>query len=216
MSPTWRRRIARQLVRHAERVLHPIRPEWSAALKSELEHVPNDHRALMWAVGCVRVSYVERYFARSRALLAATAVGILFALQDDAIMGRLAAQVWPHWYTQFARLHKHLGLELWSIMAFTLPTAALAGACGMLLGRVAGKSSIALPCLSVLVWQLYNVGADIYFSSPISPFTMRSVWEGLTIAPTSAVLGVALPACALALGFRLTRGRLRSQLDTVA
>jgi hypothetical protein len=205
MSPTWRRRVARRLVRHAESILHPIRPEWSAALKSELEHVPNDHRALMWGVGCVWVSYVERYLAKSRALLAANAVGILFAFLDDAIMGRLAAQAWPHWYTQVARLHKHLGLELWSIMAFTLATAVLAGACGMLLGRVVRQSSIALPCLSVLVWQLYNLGGDVYFSSPISPFTMRSLWEGLTIAPASAVLGVALPACPLACGISSLR-----------
>ena len=139
-------------------------------------------------------------------LLAATAVGVVFAFLDEEITGRLAAKAWPHWYIQFARTHKHLGLELSSIVALTLPVAVLAAGSGVLLGSLARKSSIALPCFSVLVWQLYNVGVDIYSAPAICPFTMRSLWDPFIIFPTSSIVAIALPACALMLAFRLTRG----------
>lgn len=205
-SPTWKRRIARRLVGHAARVLCPIRPTWSEVLKSEVEHVPGDYQALMWAVGCVWASYMERYLSKFPSLLAATAVGVVFAFLDEKITGRLAAKAWPHWYIQFARTHKHLGLELWSIVALTLPVAVLAAGSGVLLGSLARKSSIALPCFSVLVWQLYNVGVDIYSAPAICPFTMRSLWDPFIIFPTSSIVAIALPACALMRAFRLTQG----------
>ena len=76
----WQRRFALRLVRHAAGVLRASRPEWAAALESELEHVPGHYRALMWAIGCVRASYMERYLGRSRPLLIAIAVGLAFAV----------------------------------------------------------------------------------------------------------------------------------------
>src|SRR6185437_14767081 len=71
MTAKWRRRLARHLVAHAEKVLSPIRPTWAGVLKSELDHVPEDRGALRWAIGCVWASYMERYLVRSRSLLAA-------------------------------------------------------------------------------------------------------------------------------------------------
>jgi hypothetical protein len=211
----WKRRVARRLVRHAGAVLYPVRPEWSAVHENELEHVPDDHPALMWAVGCVWASYLERYLGKSRSLLAATAAGMLFAFLAEAITGRLAAVAWPHWYIGFARAHRHVGLELWSIVALTVPMAVLAAACGLVLRSFAGKSSIALPCLAVLVWQLNDVVVDIYSAPADCPFTLRSLWESFTIFPTSSWVGIALPACALVIGFRLAKGQMPRLPDTL-
>jgi hypothetical protein len=122
----WQRRLALRWVRHAAAVLRASRPEWAAALESELQHVPGRYRALMWAAGCVRASYAERYLARSRPLLTAVAVGLAFALLDELVTGVIAAIAWSHWYVMFAKAHRHLSLELWSIVVVTLPIALLA------------------------------------------------------------------------------------------
>jgi hypothetical protein len=120
-SPRWQRRLARRLVGHAEMVLLPIRPSWAGVLKSELEHVPADPQALRWAVGCLWASYMERYFGRLRSLLAAIAIGVVFALLSERIAGIMAARPWPHWYVAFGRMHKHFSLELWFTVTVILP-----------------------------------------------------------------------------------------------
>jgi hypothetical protein len=76
----------------------------------------------------------------------AVGVGIILAVLSSALVGWIAAIPWPHWYTVFARMHVQLGLELWSVVAMTLPVALLAAGCAVLLGAMARKSpSGALP-----------------------------------------------------------------------
>ncbi len=112
---------------------------------------------------------------KSRLLLAAAAMGNLFALLDDAITGRLAAIAWPHWYIQFARVHRHLSLE-----------------------------SIALPFLSPGVWLLCGLGIDICYSPAECPFSLRALSGALALYPTSGLAGIVLPACGLVFAFRRT------------
>jgi hypothetical protein len=196
-SDTWQRRFAQRLVRHAAAVLRASRPEWAAALESELEHVPGRYRALMWAVGCVRASYIERYLGRSRPLLTAIAVGLAFALLDELVTGVIAAVPWPHWYVVFAGTHKHLSLELWSIVAETLPITLIGAGFGALLARLANSSKTVLPCVSIAVWVLY-------WLVPIPALCvvpLRVVWDAILLAATSNVASIILPGCALFLGF---------------
>jgi hypothetical protein len=94
---------------------------------------------------------MERYLSRSRPLLTAIVVGLAFAFLDELITGVLAAVAWPHWYLVFAKAHRHLSLELWSIVAVTLPIALLAAGFGALLARLANASKIVLPCASIAV-----------------------------------------------------------------
>jgi hypothetical protein len=78
------RRIALALVGHAAWMLPQARGQWGKAMQHELPRIENDVEALIWAVGCVTASYVERVRAmltRQRiriglaALLAGTAIG---------------------------------------------------------------------------------------------------------------------------------------------
>jgi hypothetical protein len=199
----WQRRCALRLVRHAAGVLRGSRPEWAAALESELEHVPGNYRALMWAVGCVRASYMERYVGRWRPLLTAVAVGLAFAVLDELVSGVIAAVAWPHWYVVFARAHKHLSLELWSIVAVSLPIALLAVGCGVLLARLANASKILLPCIALAVWALYWFVPVPAACACVVP--LRALWDDFLRSPTSYVAGFVLPACALLLGFCCAR-----------
>jgi hypothetical protein len=204
-SANWRRRTARGLVRHADRILRPTRPEWSDALSSELEHIPDDHQALIWAAGCVRASYMERYFSRARYFLAAAVIGVAYELLDETITGIMAAQRWPRWYVAFAKLHKHLSLELWSIFAYSVPSALVAAGFGVLLGRLRSKASIALPCLSLGVWFVFSLGTTVYWLAVTCSNPMRILWEAWILSPTSSVASVIMPACAMLLAFRRTQ-----------
>ena len=168
-------------------------------MESELEHVPGDYQSLMWAIGRVRASYMERFFGRSRSVLTAITVGIVFAILDEFVRGGLAAMAWPHWYVSFARAHKHLGLELWSI-AMILPVALMAAGFGCLLARLVKGSSIALPCVSIGVWVFYT------FVPALAPgaciVSLQTLWDDFLRSPTSYVVGIVLPTSALLLGFR--------------
>jgi hypothetical protein len=197
MSDAWQRRFALRLVRHAAGVLRPIRPQWAAAIESELQHVPGHYRALVWAAGCVRASYVERYLGRSRPVLTAIAVGLAFAFLNEFVSGIIIAVAWPHWYVVFAKAHRHLSLELWSIVAVSLPSALIAAGMGAALARLAGASKIVLPCISIGVWLMY-------WLVPI-PVTcvvpLQVLWEDVLRSPTSYAASIILPAAALVLGF---------------
>ena len=176
-------------------------------LRSELEHIPEDLRALRWAVGCVWASYRERYWPKGRSLLAAIGVGVVFAFLDIPVVGFMAARPMPHWYDAFARAHKHVGLELW-LTLMGLPTALIAATCGLLLGRFAARRTTSwLPFLSLAVWQLYGLGDEIRSAPAICPFSFRSLWEAVALFPASSIIGIILPACALVVGFRLVQIR---------
>jgi hypothetical protein len=200
-SLSWQRRLAMALIRHAAYVLRPTRPEWSEALKGELAHVPGNYRVLTWALGCVRASYFERYLGRSWPVLAAIAVGLVFAVVDEFVTGAIAAVAWPHWYTAFATMHKHMGLEIWWVVAETLPIACIAAGFGGLLARLAKASSMALPCVSIAAWVIYAL-----LPVPSSCIVLlRTLWEDFLRFPISNVASVILPISALILGFHRFR-----------
>lgn len=68
MSPRTdpRSRIARGLAAHAVRVAAPDQAEWAKAMMHEQEHLPSDAAALLWAIGCVSVSYRGRLRVMTR------------------------------------------------------------------------------------------------------------------------------------------------------
>jgi hypothetical protein len=75
-------RIARSLAAHAVRVAAPDHAEWTTAMMHEQEHLPPDASALLWALGCVSVSYRGRLRAMIRlpALLRWVALLVIFVL----------------------------------------------------------------------------------------------------------------------------------------
>jgi hypothetical protein len=210
MTPTatWKRRTARVMTRHAARILRPTRPEWSEALGSEVEHIPDDLQALIWAAGCVRASYVEGYFRRYFGFLAAAVIGVAFAILGETVTGVLAAQPWPRWYVQFAKAHRHLGLELWLIVGSSVPSTLLAAGFGVLLKRLTRKSSIGLPWLALSVWFVYGVGSDVYSSVVICNCPVSTLWESWVHSwvqfPASNMAAILMPAAALVLVFHMT------------
>ncbi len=54
------RRIARRLTSLAAHVLPHKRADWAQAMVNELEHIPDDHPALRWAIGCLITSFFAR------------------------------------------------------------------------------------------------------------------------------------------------------------
>ncbi len=54
------RRIALALIEHAARILPAARAPWAEAMRHEIHHIEKDREALVWAIGCVFASYVER------------------------------------------------------------------------------------------------------------------------------------------------------------
>jgi hypothetical protein len=196
-APAWQRRLALRLVRHAAAVLRASRPEWAAALESELEHVPGHYRALRWAAGCVRASYMERYIGRSRPVFTAIGVGLAFAFLNELVTGVIVALAWPHWYVVFAMAHRHLSLELWSIVAVSLPSALIGAAMGAALARLASASKIVLPCISIGVWMMYWLVPI----PAICVVPLRVLWDDVLRSPTSYAASIILPVSALFLGF---------------
>jgi len=205
----WKHQLARNLVRRAEKVVSPICRRWTRVLRSEVEHVPEDLRPLTWAVGCVWARYRERYWSKGRSLLAVIGVGVLFAFLDIPVGCFMAARPMPHWYGTFASAHKHFGLELW-LTLMRLPSALIGAPCGLLSGQFADRRTMTwLPFLSLAVWQLYGLGDEIRSSTAIYPFSFTSLWEADSLFPSSSIIGIVLPACALMIGFRLIQMRMR-------
>jgi hypothetical protein len=60
------RRMAVRMARHATWVLPGGRPDWAAAMRSELDYIADDRAALRWALGCVSASYAARLVALAR------------------------------------------------------------------------------------------------------------------------------------------------------
>ena len=199
----WQRTLACRLVRHACAVLRPTRPLWASAMERELEHIPTHFQTLVWALGCVRASYMERYFRNFRPALYAFAVGVAFAATDELLTGVLAARPYPHWYLTFAKAHRHLSLELWSVIALTLPVALIAAGFGAMLARIAKVSALTLPFVSLSAWALYALlPLPALYDAPL-----RLLWEAFVLWPTSTIAGIILPGCGFVLGYRLARPR---------
>jgi hypothetical protein len=198
-SSSWQRWIARRLVRHAGALLHSMRPTWSAAMESELEHVPGHYRALLWALGCVHASYLERFGATFRVLVIAIFIGYLFAALDVSITGVMAATAWPHWFSAFAIAHRHLSLELWSF-AMLLPVTFLAAGLGILLARLAKNSLPSAPYVALGAWLIHMLAFTVV--PTVCLVQMATLWDDFLRFPASYIAGVVLPSSALIVGFR--------------
>jgi len=60
------RRLALVLAAHAVRAATPDRTGWSEAMANELHHLPADAALVRWALGCLLVSYSERFRLMTR------------------------------------------------------------------------------------------------------------------------------------------------------
>jgi hypothetical protein len=183
--------------------LRSARPEWSDALGSELEHIPDDHQALIWAAGCVRASYIERYVGRLRYFVIAGAIGVAYELLDETVTGVFAAQAWPRWYTAFAKTHRHLSLELWQILASVLPSTLEAAGLGLLLARLAPRASIAVPCVSLSAYFACFYGTGIYWVILTCSNPLHVLWQSWMLLPATSAASVVMPVCAMLLAFRI-------------
>jgi hypothetical protein len=59
-SATWLRRAAFAVASHAAGVMPSLRASWADAVQQEVHHIPDDHAALEWALGCLLESYRKR------------------------------------------------------------------------------------------------------------------------------------------------------------
>lgn len=59
-APTFHRWLAHAVARHAVGVLPRSRASWAVAMREEIRHIPDDHEALRWSLGCLRACYGER------------------------------------------------------------------------------------------------------------------------------------------------------------
>jgi hypothetical protein len=57
---TWRRRLARRVLRLSAVLLPAERLSWAAVMKAEALHIDDDREALCWALGGVRAGVTER------------------------------------------------------------------------------------------------------------------------------------------------------------
>ena len=92
--PSWWRRLAVRLARHAAGVMPGARSPWTLAMRRELDYIADDPAALRWAFGCVLASYRARLAERPslhartawRQVAAGVALMLLIGvvLQDNA------------------------------------------------------------------------------------------------------------------------------------
>jgi hypothetical protein len=74
--PSWPRRLALALMKHAAWVIPAARGPWATAMRHELSEIESDLEALTWAGGCLAAGYAER----SRAIGAKTGMAALLVL----------------------------------------------------------------------------------------------------------------------------------------
>lgn len=83
-----KRRLARSLVQHAARILHPVQPTQATAMLAELDYV-TDEDASEWALGCLVASYRQR----ASALAIGLVIAQLCVALPAAVFGFLHAYV---------------------------------------------------------------------------------------------------------------------------
>jgi hypothetical protein len=136
-----------------------------------------------------------------RALLAAVAIGISFAIVELFVTGVLAARAIPHWYISFLKAHKYVGLELWSIAEMQVPIALLAAGLGVVLARLVKNSSISPPLVALGAWLLCRLLLPGFYGVPLGE-SLRDQVSGFAYFPMSMTAEIVLPCLALILGFR--------------
>ena len=93
-SGTSTRRIARRLTSFAAHVLPHKRADWAQAMVNELEHIPDDHSALRWAIGCLFTSVIARaklMVLKSISIRQAIAISLLSVMGLLVVYGALVA-----------------------------------------------------------------------------------------------------------------------------
>jgi hypothetical protein len=212
-SSSWQYVLARLLIRHAKKVLHPLSPTWADAMEAEMQHLDEPHGALKWALGCVRASYAERYArGAARPLLSAVVFGALFGLLSELLTGFMAARSWPGWYVAFSKSHRHLALELWS-MVVLLPVMVVAFGIGLLGARMTRRFSTAWAYLYLGIYVLY-VWAPVLIPGLRGSLPLLCLWQDIQRSPASYLAGLLLPCAALCYGFRV--GRRLASIPSIA
>ncbi len=98
-ASTWRRRLAVKLARHAAPILPGAGP-WADAMRHELDYIPDDRAALLWAFSSLLASYRAR-LARLWCLSArassghAWTIGVLLLVIGLALDGHASGQTEP-------------------------------------------------------------------------------------------------------------------------
>jgi pimeloyl-ACP methyl ester carboxylesterase len=98
-APSWGRRLAIRLARHASWVLPGTGP-WADAMRRELDYIADDRAALLWAIGGLLASYRAR-LAQSRCLSARASfryvgtIGALLLIIGLALEGHASGQAEP-------------------------------------------------------------------------------------------------------------------------
>jgi hypothetical protein len=197
------RSIARALVDLAAQSLPTHRADWAAAMRAELEWVGDGSSALVWALGCLRTAFGERFLAWSlldiRAIRWAVALWIGHQAEDDlcnvalvlshkapqlgltALLGRCAQG------EDYQRIIPLLDVTTyWTLGAWTLVSGMYILVIALLLRRSSHAANffILTAALNVALW-LRELGEPLY----VNAFSRNDhLWDGLLYVGT-ALLG---------------------------
>jgi hypothetical protein len=131
-------------------------------------------------------------------LLLAAAVGMALGFAEVYVLGFMAARPYPHWYVFVLQDHKHLGYELWGVVAMAAPVALIAAAFGVALARIAKNYSTTVPLVAVGAWLVCRlILIPVLWDEPISV-----VSDEIRFVPVSMLAGIVLPALALLFTYR--------------
>lgn len=183
------RRLARGIVRHAARILRPVRPVWSEAMEREFEHIDSNHGAVIWAVGCVWASYLERLKTKA---LSIVSTAVLFWMLSALIP--ISGCFWIWYLISLGYLAGFQGRDLWLLdvsIAVVLLTLIVVGTPGRWQWRLLSASLfpyMAFLCLPVagLVQQFNNFTGLLELDSLY--FSLRLLLLGLNFGVVVAAL----------------------------
>jgi hypothetical protein len=142
-----------------------------------------------------------------RAVSFAVLIGIAFATAVEYAYGYLAARPWPIWYGSWAHNHKHLALELGTMVIQVLPIALLAAVAGVVLARLARSTSMIVPLIALAVWLLGMVWLLPLWQGVAWREQWRDYQYLAQLWPVSTLAGVVLPSLAMIYAFRRYPGQ---------
>lgn len=86
MIRSSRSHLARALGRHIVRVMPPSRAEWALSMKAEIAAIDDPAAAFIFALGCLRVGYLQRARTMTGALMAVRWAVALSTLMFSAVV----------------------------------------------------------------------------------------------------------------------------------
>jgi hypothetical protein len=203
-SPTWRRRLAHQLLRFGGALLPAERWSWAAVMRSEAQHIDDDREALRWAMGSARACAAERCRAwRVRRLFSPHSLGILWIVifivssafnVGMALAARLGyqriASALGWWmrefqYDRYAPFAQAMPPGLFVLMGLVVVCFSVSLYLSLRQHRAAFAAFCAALALSLTVW-LCQLGIPAYLQA-LSP---QHRWRiGICFALTAGILG---------------------------